>query len=114
MNACICDIRAAIIRPNKVNVKESKSSSPITVSIRMQSQSTWATPAKTKKMIPWKVATVAPPRHFPMTIADRRDQHLAKEAELPVPDNGADRENGRGQHGHYRSAWNRRFCSPDR
>ena len=21
-------------------------------------------------MIPWKVATVAPPRHFPMTIAD--------------------------------------------
>ena len=50
---------------------------------------------------PCTVATVAPPRHLPSTMASaahRRDQHLAQEAELAVPDDRDAGEDGGEQH----------------
>jgi hypothetical protein len=70
MNACIRVILAAIITPNAVSVKDSSSNSPITVRNRMGLYGTPARPARARMMIPWKVETAAPPRHFPITIAD--------------------------------------------
>jgi hypothetical protein len=70
MNACICVIRAAIITPNAVSVKDSSRSSPITLKIRTGSYGTCAGPARARMAIPWKVETVGPPRHFSITIAE--------------------------------------------
>jgi len=70
MNPGIRVIRAASITPNAARVKESRRSSPITVSIRTGLYCTCASLASARMMIPAIVETVAPPRHFPITVAD--------------------------------------------
>src|ERR1700760_3296275 len=77
VNTGICFIRA-VITPNAVSVKDGGSSAPITVRIRMG-------PAFSDN-------DDGP--------ADRGDERLAKEPELPGPRNGSRRENAREQHGH--------------
>src|SRR6476660_3745180 len=72
MNDCTAWIRADAITPNAVNVNASSSNSATSVSNSTGEYGTWTNPAKQSMTTPWNVATVAPPRDFPTTIAPRR------------------------------------------
>ena len=101
MNDCICLMRTATMTPNAVMLKASSSCSAKTprISAGVVGHAHEARPAQST-ITPWKHATVAPPRHLPITIdaaPHRRDHHLAQEAELAVPHDRRRREH-RGEH----------------
>ena len=72
MNDCICLIRTAIITPNAVIVNASSSCSMKIPMISSGSYGTPTSPASRITITPWMLATVAPPRHLPITIELRR------------------------------------------
>ena len=72
MNDCICLIRTAIITPNAVIANASASCRTKIPRISSGSYGTWTSPARQITITPWKLATVAPPRHLPITIELRR------------------------------------------